>query len=214
MTVNASQKDSMALKNSRTPKENDRNNVAKSLAAMLLILVILAGMIYGVNKLLTPQFQKNQVEAERKIPRMVLPEGDVFDKYDGTLVTGVSACYVAANGAGIAVVVDQVISHGDIQIMVGVNQAGQITAVSILSQEYTKGKDAGINNPDYLSVYVGKTVLSADNISEDYEIDSVPGAEEASNAVYQAVKIAFLQQSVIENANDQASKKAATGGGN
>ena len=202
MTANTSQKDSTS------------KNIAKSLAGILLILVILAGMIYGVNKLLTPQFQKNQLEAERKIPRMVLPEGDVFDKYDGTLVHGVFACYVAANGAGIAVVVDQVISHGDIQIMVGINRTGQITAVSILSQDYTKGKDADISNPDYLSIYVGKTVLSADNISEDYEIDSVPGAEEASNAVYQAVKIAFLQQSVIENAKEQATQKAATGGGN
>lgn len=202
MTVNTSQKDS------------NSKNIFKSLVGILLILAILAGMIFGVNRLLTDQFHKNQIEAERKIPRMVLPEGNVFDKYDGTLVTGVSACYVAANGAGIAVVVDQVISHGDIQIMVGVNQDGQITAVSILSQDYTEGKDAGINNQDYLSVYVGKTVLSADNISEDYEIDSVPGAEEASNAVYQAVKIAFLQKTVIENANEQTTQKAGAGGGN
>jgi len=186
----------------------------KSLTAMFLVLVMLAGMIFGLNWLLSDQFQKNALEAERKIPRMVLSEGNYFDLYDGNLVEGVSACYVASNGAGIAVVIDQEISHGGIQIMVGVNNEGQITTVAILSQDYTKGNDAGISDPKYLSVYIGKTVLSANNISEDYEINPVAGAEEASDAVYQAVKIAFLQQAVIENAIDAENKKAAEDGGN
>lgn len=194
--------------------DKSSQKIAKSLVAMFLVLVVLAGMIYGLNRLLSDQFQQNALEAERKIPRMVLPAGDYFDLYDGSLVDGVSACYVAANGAGIAVVVDQVISHGAIQIMVGVNKEGQITAVSILHQEYTEGNDAGINDAAYLSVYIGRTVLSATNISGDYEIDPVAGAEEASNAVYQAVKIAFLQQSVIENAVEAQTKKAAEDGGN
>lgn len=195
-------------------KELSSKSKIRSLTAMVLVMVALAGMIYGLNYLLTDQFQQNALEAERKIPRMVLPEGNYFDLYDGNLVQGVSACYVASNGAGIAVVVDQEISHGGIQIMVGVNSEGQITTVAIQSQEYTKGNDARINNPEYLSVYIGRTILSASNISRDYEIDPVAGAEEASDAVYQAVKIAFLQQAVIENAVDAENKKAAEGGGN
>jgi Na+-translocating ferredoxin:NAD+ oxidoreductase RnfG subunit len=181
----------------------------KSIAAMTLVIVVLAGAIFGLNWLLSDQFQKNALEAERKIPRMVLPEGDYFDLYDGTLEKGVSACYVASNGAGIAVVVDRVISHGDIQIMVGVNKEGQITAVSILKQEYAEGNDAGINDPEYLSVYIGRTLLSATDISGDYEIEPVAGAEEASNAVYQAVRIAFRQQTILL---DKQANKAAEGG--
>lgn len=195
-------------------KDSASQKNAKSLAAMILVVAILAGMIYGLNWLLEDQFQKNELEAERKIPRMVLPEGDYFDLYDGSLVEGVSACYVAENGAGIAVVVDRVIPHGGIEIMVGINNEGQITAVSILNQDYKKGNDAEIDDPAYLSVYIGRTVLSANNISEDYEINPIAGAEEASDAVYQAVKVAFLQQSVIENAKEAAAKKAAEDGGN
>lgn len=183
-----------------------------SVAAIVLVLAILAGIIFGLNMLLKDQFQKNAEEAERKIPRMVLPAGNLFDLYEGNLVDDVSACYVAANGAGIAVVVDRQTSHGGIQIMVGVNSEGQITAVAILQQEYTQGNDAGINNPDYLSVYIGRTVLSASNIAGDYEIDPVPGADEASDAVYQAVKTAFLQQAVIENAMANDEKKDSEGG--
>lgn len=195
-------------------KDLTSKNIIKSLIAMILVMAVLGGMIYGLHWLLADQFQKNALEAERKIPRMVLPEGNYFDLYDGKLLEGVSACYVADNGAGIAVVVDQVISHGDIQIMVGVNSEGQITTVAILSQEYTKGNDAGINDPEYLSVYIGRTVLSAKNISGDYEISPVAGAEEASNAVYQAVRIAFLQQALIENELAAANNKAAENGGN
>lgn len=189
-------------------------NKIKSLVAMFLVVVVLAGLIYGLNWLLTDQFHQNALEAERQIPRMVLPEGNYFDLYEGKLADDVSACYVASNGAGIAVVVEQEISHGDIQIMVGVNSEGQITKVVIQNQEYTKGKDIGIDDPEYLSIYIGRTVLSAKDISKDYEIDPVAGAEEASDAVYQAVRIAFLQQSVIEQALDAENKKAAEGGGN
>jgi Na+-translocating ferredoxin:NAD+ oxidoreductase subunit G len=179
----------------------------KSLMAMLVVTAMLAGTIFGLNLLLADQFEKNAQEAERKIPRLVLPSGNIFDLYEGTLVNDVSACYVAANGAGIAVVVDRETSRGDIQIMVGVNSEGQITAVSILDQEYTEGNDAEINDPDYLSVYIGRTVLSASHIGGDYEIDPVAGADEASDAVYQAVKTAFLQQAVIENEMEKETKE-------
>jgi Na+-translocating ferredoxin:NAD+ oxidoreductase RnfG subunit len=195
-------------------KELTIKNTIRSLTTIFLVLVVLAGMVYGLNRLLSDQFQQNALEAERRIPRTVLPEGNYFDLYDGNLVEGVSACYVASNGAGIAVVVDQKITHGGLQIMVGVNNEGQITTVAIQSQEYTKGNDAGINDPEYLSVYIGRTVLSASHISKDYEINPVAGAEEASDAVYQAVRTAFLQQSVIEKAFDAENKKAAEGGGN
>jgi len=190
----------------------DQKKKMTSLLAMLLVMAMLAGFVFGLNLLLADQFQKNDQEAERKIPRMVLPAGNLFDLYEGTLVDGVSACYVAANGAGIAVVVNRETSHGGIQVMVGVNSEGQITAVAILEQEYTEGNDAGINNPDYLSVYIGRTILSASNIAGDYEIEPVPGADEASDAVYQAVKTAFLQQAVIDNALANDQKKENEGG--
>lgn len=190
----------------------DQKKKMTSLLAMLLVMAMLAGFVFGLNLLLADQFQKNAQEAERKIPRMVLPAGNLFDLYEGTLVDGVSACYVAANGAGIAVVVNRETSHGGIQVMVGVNSEGQITAVAILEQEYTEGNDAGINNPDYLSVYIGRTILSASNIAGDYEIEPVPGADEASDAVYQAVKTAFLQQAVIDNALANDQKKENEGG--
>lgn len=190
----------------------DQKKKITSLVAIVVALAMMAGIIFGLNLLLADQFQKNAQEAERKIPRMVLPAGNLFDLYEGNLVDDVSACYVAANGAGIAVVVDRQTSHGGIRIMVGVNSEGQITAVAILEQEYTEGNDAGINNPDYLSVYIGRTVLSASNIAGDYEIDPVPGADEASDAVYQAVKTAFLQQAVIENALANDQKKESEGG--
>jgi Na+-translocating ferredoxin:NAD+ oxidoreductase RnfG subunit len=196
------------------PNNTTSKNAAKSLTAIFLVAAILAGTIYGLNWLLADQFEKNALEAERKIPRMVLPEGNFFDQYDGKLVEDVSACYIASNGAGIAVVVEQEITHGGIQIMVGVNSEGQITNIVIQNQENAKGNDAGITNPEYLSIYIGRTVLSADHISDDYEIDPVAGAEEASNAVYQAVRIAFRQQAVIENDNEGENNAAPIGGGN
>ncbi len=195
--------------NVTTPNQN-----LKAIAGMVITILILSGVIFGLHWLLTDQFHQNAIAAERKIPRMVLPKGDTFDLYQGTLVDKVSACYVASNDAGIAVVADQTISHGDIQVMVGLNSEGQVTDVAILSQDYVEGSDAGISDPNYLSIYIGRTVLSASDITKDYEIDPVPGAEEASDAVYQSVKIAFLQQEVLDDENDAAAKKAEDKGEN
>lgn len=190
----------------------DSKKATKSLLAMFMVMVVLGAIIFGLNWLLKDQFEKNALEAERKIPRMVLPEGNTFDLYDGTLANKVSACYVASNGAGIAVVVNRETSHGAIQIMVGLNKDGQITAIAILNQEYTKGNDAKINDPKYLSIYIGRTLLRGNNLAGDYEIEPVAGAEEASEAVYQAVKTAFLQRSMIQTELELKSTTPAQGG--
>ena len=193
-------------------KPNQNRIHARTLAVLLLTAAVLAAAVFGLNVGLQGQFEKNRQEDLKRIPRMVLPEGDLFDEYEGNLAVGATLCYVARNGAGIAVVSERETSRGDIKIMVGVNAQGRITAVSILEQAYTEGNDGAVADPDYLSVYVGRTVLSAASINRDYEINAVPGAEEASEAVYQSVKTALLQYMIIENAKDSA--KTQEGGGN
>lgn len=184
----------------------------QTLAVLLLTAAFLAAAVFGTNMALQGQFEKNRLDDLKRIPRMVLPEGDLFDEYQGALAQGASLCYVARNGAGIAVVSDRETSRGDLKVMVGVNAQGRITAVAILEQEYTEGSEKDVADPEYLSVYIGRTVLSAASITMDYEIDAVPGAEESSDAVYQSVKTALLQFMIIENAKDNA--KVQEGGGN
>lgn len=184
----------------------------QTLAVMLLTAAVLAAAVFGLNTALQGQFEKNRLEDLKRIPQLVLPEGDLFDEYQGSLAQGASLCYVARNGAGIAVVSDRETSRGDLKVMVGVNAQGRITAVSILEQEYTEGSEKDVADPEYLSIYIGRTVLSAASISTDYEIDAVPGAEESSEAVYQSVKTALLQYMIIENTKDNA--KVGEGGGN
>ena len=90
-------------------------------------------------------------------------------------------------------------------VMVGVNGEGLISAVSIPFQEYTEGSDAKVAEDAFLSIFVGRSVPSGTTIEEDYELDPVPGAEEASDAVYQSVKAALRQYMMMENIekNDQ-----------
>ena len=184
----------------------------KTLAVLLLTTAFLAAAIFGTNMALQGQFEKNRLEDLKRIPQMVLPEGDLFDEYQGNLAQGASLCYVARNGAGIAVVSDRETSRGNLKVMVGVNAQGRITAVAILEQDYTEGSEKDVADPEYLSVYIGRTVLSAASINSDYEIDAVPGAEESSDAVYQSIKTALLQFMVIENTKDNA--RMQEGGGN
>lgn len=193
-------------------ESNNKKALARSLAVMFLAIAVLASGVFGLHLALGGQFEKNRQEDLKRIPGMVLPGGDLFDEYQGTLAQGATLCYVAQNGAGIAVVSQRETSKGGIRIMVGVNAKGQVTGVAILEQEYKEGADGKVANPDYLSVYVGRTLLSAASIGRDYEIDAISGAEEASDAVYQSVKTALTQFVVIENA--KVGEMERNGGGN
>ena len=50
-----------------------------------------------------PLIDQNAIKAADEARASVLPDGDGFEEYDGKLVEGVDDCYMATNGAGMAV---------------------------------------------------------------------------------------------------------------
>lgn len=169
-----------------------KENIAPALVLMIICLVVTAALAgtYGVaNPLIEKNAQKTADEARVK----VLPSGDSFTPYDGKLVNGVEECYMADNKSGMAVTATYKSFGGTLTAMVGVDQDGKITGVTVTNHADTPGLGTKAMTDEYLAQYGGVDTAGQDNIKGDANIDQIVGATISSNAVYQCVSEALLQ---------------------
>lgn len=160
---------------------------------LVLICLIVTLALAGTYSVANPIIVENQAKAADEARLMVLPEGDAFTAYDGDLVTGVIDCYIADNGAGIAVTSAYKGFGGDVKVMIGVNAAGEITGVTVTEHAETPGLGTKAMTPEYLAQYLTKTEAAAGHIRDDANVDAISGATITSNAVYCSVGLALQQ---------------------
>lgn len=130
-----------------------------------VIVTSLLAMTYGVT---APAIESNKIAAEEKAAKEVL--GDQH----GIAVKGQSKSY-----------------GGKLEVMVGVDDKGEITGVKVLSHQDTPGLGTKAMTSDYLAQYAGLSILKAEHIRQDGQVEAVTGATISSNGVYQAVKAAL-----------------------
>lgn len=169
-----------------------KTTIAPALVLVIICLVITAALAgtYGVaNPIIEQNAQKTADEARAK----VLPSGDSFTQYDGKLVEGVTECYFADNKSGMAVTATYKSFGGTLTAMVGVDQDGKITGVTVTEHADTPGLGTKAMTEEYLAQYGGVDTAGESNIKNDANIDQIVGATISSNAVYQCVSEALQQ---------------------
>ena len=182
------------MKNNKFFKEN----VVPALVLVIICLVVTSALAftYGVASPIIAENEKATADAARA---QVLPEGDGFTLYEGQLVEGVTECYIADNGAGIAVTSTFGSFGGTLTSMVGIDKDGKITGVTVTGHADTPGLGTKAMEPEYLAGnYEGASAIEADSIKNDPNVDAITGATISSNAVYQCVKEAIIQFGEIE----------------
>ena len=98
---------------------------------------------------------------------------------------------------------------GDIQIAVGISNAGVITGFNVISNNETAGLGSKCTNSDFTSQFEGKNAdilrYTKTGAVADDEIDAISGATRTTNAVTQAVNtaIVFYQENFAENAKGE-----------
>lgn len=182
------------MKNNKFFKEN----VIPALVLVIICLVVTGALAvtYGVA---SPIIADNEKKTADEARAQVLPEGDGFTLYEGQLAEGVTECYLADNGEGIAVTSTYGSFGGTLTAMVGIDKDGKITGVTVTGHADTPGLGTKAMEPEYLAAnYEGASVIEADSIKNDPEVDAITGATISSNAVYQCVKEALIQFGEIE----------------
>lgn len=166
----------------------------KPIIVLVCICFVATLALAVIHNITQPIIDANQAKADNEARMAVLPEGDSFTEADVDLVEGVDSCFVADNGAGIAVTSEYKGFGGAVISIVGVDSEGTITGVQVTDySNETPGLGTRAAEPEYLEQYVGKSGLSAGHINDDDQVDAISGATITSNAVYNDVVEALKQ---------------------
>lgn len=168
------------------------SKIFPSLVLVIICLVVTLALA-GTYSVANPIIQENQAKAADEARMMVLPEGDAFTAYDGKLVDGVLDCYMADNGAGMAITANYKGFGGAVKVMVGIDADGNITGATVTEHAETPGLGTKAMTPEYLAQYQGVGEVVGGHINNDADIDAISGATITSNAVYCSIEAALKQ---------------------
>lgn len=168
------------------------SNIFPSLVLVVICLVVTLALA-GTYSIANPIILENQAKAADEARMTVLPEGDAFTAYDGTLVDGVLDCYMADNGAGMAITANYKGFGGAVKVMVGIDADGNITGATVTEHAETPGLGTKAMTPEYLAQYQGVGEVVGGHINNDTNIDAISGATITSNAVYCSIEAALNQ---------------------
>ena len=145
------------------------NAKKESYAAMIIVLaaicLVTAALLGLVDKVTKPAIEANTAETVQNALTEVLPS-DSYDQVefpDGsvTLSNGTNVTVVAVYQAGEEGYVIEVLAPGgyggDIDMMTGINAAGEVTGMSVISHAETSGLGSKATAPNWQSQFVGST---------------------------------------------------------
>lgn len=169
-----------------------KDKIFPSLVLVVICLVVTLALA-GTYSVANPIILENQAKAADEARMMVLPDGDAFTAYDGNLVDGVIDCYMADNGAGMAITANYKGFGGAVKVMVGIDADGNITGATVTEHAETPGLGTKAMTPEYLAQYQGVGEVVGGHINNDANIDAISGATITSNAVYCSIEAALNQ---------------------
>ena len=179
------------------------SNIFKLAAILGLITVIAAGSLAVVNQATKPQIEAYKAQQQIQARKEVLPaakegvyvsndEASDFPYYVGYAradTTEPVGCVLLASGKGYS---------STIEMVVGVDPAGALTGISIVSQQETPGLGAkiteiryGESEPWFQIQFKGETRSQLSVDKDGGEIDGITGATISSRAVTDGVRAAL-----------------------
>lgn len=177
-------------------KEKAFGYVVKLGITLLLITAIVAGLLGAVNYITKDKIKENTDQKIRDAISLVLPEANAepeeVDLTDADKANGITKVYRLGDCYALELEVGG--SQGIIDLMVGVDGAGSVQGVQIISHSETPGLGAvaasnGSKGESFRSQFVGKT--GEVKVTKDGgEITALTGATISSRAVCSAVSIA------------------------
>ncbi len=149
-----------------------------SIIVLSVICLVISGLLAVVNEITAPVIKKAEDAKANGALAEVLPGATGFEELtlsDYSLPSSVTGVYKADGGHVFKTSVTGYSSG--LQIMVGVNGAGEVTGTKVLSSSETLGAEN-----TYGATTIGQTVATIDGL------DTVAGATKTSTAFKQAVK--------------------------
>lgn len=170
-------------------KSNNVFYVAKIAVVLLLICGVMAGLLALVNGVTKEKIAANEAAKELAAIGEIFGDGISLTPVEGELPAGVTKLQKAErDGAavGFSVNVSGSGFGGAIEMIVGVNAAGEVIGVKILSMSETPGLGSKTGESFFLEQFGGGSEFAVGG-----NIDAVSGATISSKAVTAAVNAAI-----------------------
>lgn len=168
------------------------------LGLILFLITAIAGVLLGFSYEGTKNIIAQKKEAVNQAAYMsVLPEAKDLTKLQ--LPEGTSESVLEAYDGGDAGYALKVVGSGyggDIEIAMGIDREGSITAISIVSSSETAGLGQKASDESFKGQYAGKSAemvleVTKQAASSDTQIEAISGATITSRAVTSAINEGF-----------------------
>ena len=173
-----------------------KEGVIAPIVVLVGICLVVSAALAGAYQITSPIIEQRAREAADLAKAMVLPDGDSFAEYEGTLVENVTEVYTADNGSGIVCKTNAKGFGGPVELMIGINSNKEVTGIQVMSHGETPGVGTNALTEEYFAKFNGQT--SGDNV------DAYSGASLTSRAVKGGVNAAIMQLDVVNGADYEA----------
>ena len=161
------------------------NGLVKPTVVLGVICLITTAALAFTQGVTGPIIEENSRKAADAARIQVLPEADSFTQVEAELPDGAVDAYAANNGAGYVITTQANGYGGPIQVMMGIDMDGKLTAVTVLSNSETQGLGSKVAEEPFLSQFPGMDSAGLENM------DKISGSTISSNAMQTAIGIGF-----------------------
>lgn len=167
--------------------------------SLFIICLVVTTLLAVTNKVTAPKIEQLAVETQNNTKKVVLSEAAKFSdektvEKDGTQYTYYEGLSDTDETVGYVFLTSAKGYGGDIDIMVGIDKAGSVKGVAILSISETAGLGMNAKNESFLNQFKDKSseisVIKTGEPKDD-EIQALTGATITSKAVTSAVNTAL-----------------------
>lgn len=160
--------------------------------SLFMIAAVAAFVLALVNAVTADTIAQHAEEKRQAAMASVMPGANVFSEMynEDTSIDRISGAYAGTAFLGYCVEVSPNGFGGTISLMVGVDESGSVTGVSILQHSETAGLGAKAADPAFLNQYIGKSGSITVNVSGN-SIQAITGATITSKAVTQGINTAL-----------------------
>ncbi len=158
---------------------------------MLTIVVLLsAALLTFVNTLTEPKINEQEAAQTKSMLLAMFPDMTTYELKSN----GIYVIDSGSNLIGYAFLATGKGYGGDISILVGLEDATTVKAISIVSQSETPGLGSRITLSSFLDRFIGKKITDVKLTKDGGEIDAITGSTISSRAVVDAVRETALEK--------------------
>ncbi|HZK02420.1 MAG TPA: RnfABCDGE type electron transport complex subunit G [Anaerovoracaceae bacterium] len=177
---------------------SERKDMIGPTLVLFLICLVITGALAITYQVTKPLIDEINIKNANLARGEVLPDAEgSFTEIDAEMLPGITEIYNANNETGYVFTAIDKGFGGEVIVMTGIDENGEITGVKVTSHSETPGLGTKAMTVDYLSQYRGQVSITRTNESDKVQIDAVTGATVSSEAIFRAVDTSLSQYEKI-----------------